>query len=113
METFAEWLEKQMNRLGWNQSEMARRAGVERATINRALNQTRRPEPRTCRGIARALAVDEDDVLSRAGHRSKAADDTGMSEWIAAGRKLTAHERAEFLEWVFAKIARSDKEPRY
>jgi transcriptional regulator with XRE-family HTH domain len=108
METFAEWLQREMDRRGWDQAETARKAGVTRATINRALSETRRPGTRTCMGIAKAFGVDEDEVLSRAGHRSgkPTIDDMELSDWIAAGRKLTARERAELLEWAFSKIAR-------
>lgn len=99
---FAEWLSDEMLRRGWQQADLARAAGVTRATISNIINGMRGPGPRVCRDIARAFGVDEDEVLSRAGHRSgkPTADDMGLSDWIAAGRlaaicacavRVTAH----------------------
>jgi len=110
METFSLWLQGWMDRLGWDQSEMARRAGVTRATINRVLSETRRPGPATCAAIAKALGVDDEEVLQRAGILNKRAGDMSLSEWIAAGRKLTSKERADLLQWAYAKLAQRDRD---
>ncbi len=36
-------------------------------------------------------------------------EDETMKEWMAAGKKVTEEERAELLEWAFAKLSRRQK----
>lgn len=109
METFSAWLQSEMDKRFLSQADLAREAGVTRAAINRVLTETRRPGTAVCRGIAKAFGLDEEDVMIRAGHMTRRAEDMGLDDWIAVGRKLTEEERAELLEWAYAKIARRDR----
>jgi len=64
---FIAWLGKQLNERGWNNSELARRAGLGNQTIYAIMNGTRKPGIDSCVGIARALHILPEDVLRHAG----------------------------------------------
>jgi len=67
MTTFSDWLQNEMKMRGLSQSDLAHRAGVTRAAINRVLTETRGAGPDLCVGVARALGYQPDDVFRIAG----------------------------------------------
>jgi len=52
METFAEWLQKQMDERGYSQAELARRSDIKAASISRIMNGTRNIGTEAGRAIA-------------------------------------------------------------
>jgi len=52
---FPDWIRQELNRRGWDQSELARRAGVVPSTISMIINEQKQPGPEACLGIARAF----------------------------------------------------------
>lgn len=54
---FAEWLQSEMEKRGWSQSDCARAANLNRAVINKLLNGKCRPQPTTLIAIARAFKI--------------------------------------------------------
>jgi len=64
---FSTWLTIEMDRLGWNNSELARRASVVPSTISMVINRQKQPGPDLCNGIARALGVPPERVFREAG----------------------------------------------
>jgi transcriptional regulator with XRE-family HTH domain len=54
---FAEWLQSELDKRGWSQSDCARAAGLNRAVINKLLNGKSKPQPRTLLAIARAFKI--------------------------------------------------------
>ena len=67
MKNFPEWLLGEIEKRGWTQAELARRAEVTPAQISRVLSQAQQPGPDTCTGIARALRISPEEVFRRAG----------------------------------------------
>jgi transcriptional regulator with XRE-family HTH domain len=67
METFPDWLERELGVRGWNLSDLARRAEVSDATISRILSGTRNAGPEVCVAIAQALNYAPELVFRRAG----------------------------------------------
>ena len=57
VETIGERLRHGRRRLGWNQAELARAAGVGPATVKRAEAGATAPHPGTARKLAAALGV--------------------------------------------------------
>lgn len=107
---FAKWLSSEMDKRGWKPADLARQAGIARATLSNILNDMRGPGPSTCQKIAHAFGYPPEDVMRRAGLLpDKPVEDATMKEWMAAGRQLTDGERAELLEWAFAKLSRRQK----
>ena len=64
---FTGWLQDELNRRGWDQAELARRADVAQSHLSRVMSQLRNPGPDFCRAIARAFRVPPEDVFRRAG----------------------------------------------
>lgn len=67
--SFGAWLESQLLRREWNQSDLARRIDVRPSVVSRWIRNERVPSPASVGRIADVLMVDVDDVLTRAGHR--------------------------------------------
>lgn len=64
---FPAWLQGQMNRLNWSQSELARNAGLNRAVVNKILSSFNKPRPETLEAIAHALNLPPALVYEKAG----------------------------------------------
>lgn len=64
---FSEWLQEELDKRGWSQSELSKRAGVARATISNVLSGMRQPGPELCGAIARAFDVPQTVVFQAAG----------------------------------------------
>jgi transcriptional regulator with XRE-family HTH domain len=64
---FAEWLQSEMHRRGWSQSDCARAADLNRAVINKLLNGKCRPQPSTLIAIARAFKIPVETAYRAAG----------------------------------------------
>ncbi len=54
---FAEWLQAEMDKRGWSQSDCARAADLNRAVINKLLNGKSKPQPPTLVALARAFKL--------------------------------------------------------
>lgn len=68
---FARWLDEERKGRGWSKSELARRSGKLPAVVSRWLSGERMPDASSCLGIANALGVHVDFVLSMAGHETR------------------------------------------
>ena len=54
---FSEWLQTEMDKRGWSQSDLARASDLNRAVINKLLNGKSHPQPATLGAISRALKI--------------------------------------------------------
>jgi transcriptional regulator with XRE-family HTH domain len=64
---FAEWLQSELDKRGWSQSDCARAADLNRAVINKLLNGKCRPQPATLISIARAFKIPVETAYRAAG----------------------------------------------
>jgi transcriptional regulator with XRE-family HTH domain len=64
---FAEWLQIEMNKRGWSQSDFARACDLNRAVINKLLNGKCKPQPATLMAIARGLRIPMETAYRAAG----------------------------------------------
>ena len=64
---FSEWLQVEMDKRGWSQSDCARAANLNRAVINKLLNGKSKPQPSTLAAIARAFKIPIESVYQAAG----------------------------------------------
>jgi transcriptional regulator with XRE-family HTH domain len=66
--SFAKWLLDEMQQHNWSQSVLAKKAGLGRSVINRAITQFKyAPKPETCVSIATALGKSPVTVFRIAG----------------------------------------------
>jgi transcriptional regulator with XRE-family HTH domain len=59
---------------GWNQSELARRAGLQRDSISTYVNGRSFPTPLSLQGLARAFEMTPEQLLPNYAHRAIQAD---------------------------------------
>jgi len=64
---FAEWLQLELDKRGWSQSDCARAADLNRAVINKLLNGKCKPQPSTLIAIARAFKIPVEIAYRAAG----------------------------------------------
>jgi transcriptional regulator with XRE-family HTH domain len=64
---FSEWLQLELDKRGWSQSDCARSANLNRAVINKLLNGKSKPQPSTLAAIARAFKIPVETVYRAAG----------------------------------------------
>lgn len=67
MEDFVEFLTNEMDKRGWDQSELARRSGVTTSQVSRVVNRESRAGLDFCRRISHALGMRDIDLARMAG----------------------------------------------
>jgi transcriptional regulator with XRE-family HTH domain len=76
-EDFARNLYRLMQAKGWSQSDLARRAGLTRASISDYMNSRAAPTPRSVHNLAKALGVKEHEIMPN--HIANAISDDAVS----------------------------------
>lgn len=64
---FSQWLQAEMDKRDWSQSDCARAADLNRAVINKLLNGKCKPQPSTLFAIARAFKIPVEVAYRAAG----------------------------------------------
>jgi transcriptional regulator with XRE-family HTH domain len=64
---FVDWLIAEMDRRGWNNSDLARAADVVPSTVSMIISGQKKPGWEFSKGVARALGLPPDFVFSKAG----------------------------------------------
>jgi transcriptional regulator with XRE-family HTH domain len=64
---FITWLTDEMEERGWNNSELARRAGLVPSAVSQVVSGTRSPGFEFCKKTAKALGLPPETVLREAG----------------------------------------------
>jgi transcriptional regulator with XRE-family HTH domain len=105
--SFPDWLMQQMKMRGMIPADLVRSTGRNSSTVSRWLNpHSGAPRPPSCFLIAKALAMDPNEVLRAAGHLPALAEESatyGFREIdpraIAIARVL-ANDQERFEEWL-------------
>ena len=112
---FSDWLKSELEKRAWSQAELARRAGLNRATINSLLSGRNHPRAETCLAIARGLDIPPETAL-------KAADllpetelpdfdkDPTLQELFDIVKRLPKDERQQILEYTLWRYQQTNKE---
>ena len=64
---FKDWVERELDRLGWKQADLARAAGMDTGYLSKILSGASNAGPESCVAIARALNYPPDLVFRKAG----------------------------------------------
>lgn len=111
---FADWLQAEMDKRGWSQSDCARAADLNRAVINKLLNRKSRPQPFTLVAIARAFKIPVETAYRAAGllPPSTSGDDS-VDELIHVFKSIQSPQRrATAITLLKALIAEEENERR-
>lgn len=91
---FAEWLQSEIDKRGWSQSDCARAADLNRAVINKLLNSKSKPQPHTLIAIARAFKIPIEIVYRAAGLLPQSTDaDDALEELVYLFRTIQSPQR--------------------
>jgi transcriptional regulator with XRE-family HTH domain len=111
---FAEWLQAEINKRGWSQSDCARAADLNRAVINKLLNGKSNPQPFTLVAIARAFKIPVEIVYRAAGLLPPSTDgDETTEELIYLFKSIQSPQRrATAIILVKALVTEEESERR-
>jgi transcriptional regulator with XRE-family HTH domain len=111
---FSEWLQNEINKRGWSQSDLARAADLNRAVINKLLNGKSHPQPATLEAISRALKLPIETTYRAAGLLPANSDhDDTLEEAIYVLKNIhSAQRRATAVALLKALIAEEENELR-
>lgn len=90
---FPNWLQLEMDKRGWSQSDLARAANLNRAVINKILNGRSHPRCSTLQAIARAFWVPVESVYRAAGLLPIADSDETLEEAVYLFRAIRSPQR--------------------
>ena len=111
---FSEWLQAEIDRRGWSQSDCARSANLNRAVINKLLNGKSKPQPTTLTAIARAFKIPVETAFRAAGllPPSEDGDDT-IIELIYVFKSIRSpYRKATALMLLKALVTEEENEQR-
>jgi transcriptional regulator with XRE-family HTH domain len=91
---FSEWLQAEMDKRGWSQSDLARSSDLNRAVINKLLNGKSHPQPATLEAISRALRIPIEITYRAAGLLPNNTDnDETIEEAIYVLKNIQSSQR--------------------
>jgi len=108
--SFASWLNKELDEQSWTQSELARRAGLSRGTLSNITSGSKGIGEETCRAIARAFNIPPETVFRAAGILpNHPGTDEDFEELKHLFSQMTDEEQLEFLAIGRVKIELRNK----
>ncbi len=99
---FVTWLSKEMEDRGWNNSELARRAGLVPSAVSQVIAGNRGTGPEFCRSVARAFHLPPELVFRKAGLLPPLPGpetDVTFGELLDVVRNLSVEDRLMVLEY--------------
>lgn len=112
---FSEWLQSELDRRGWSQSDCARSASLNRAVINKLLNGKSKPQPSTLAAIARAFKIPVETAYRAAGLLPPNPDgDDSIMELVYIFKSIQSPQRkATAIMLLKALVAEEENEQRH
>lgn len=104
---FSEWLQQELSKRGWAQSELARRAGLTRGAISSLVSGRNNPKAETCVAIARAFDLPPETVLMAADLLPEIpppGQDPTFTEILNVVKNMNPEERAELLDYALFRF---------
>lgn len=111
---FSEWLQAEMDKRGWSQSDCARACELNRAVINKLLNGKSRAQPVTLAAISRGFKIPVETAYRAAGLLPPSIDgDESTQEVIYIFRSIQSPQRkATAIMLLKALVAEEENEQR-
>lgn len=105
---FNSWLNNELQKRGWSQSDLATAAGLPRGTISNILNNTRKPGANVLEAIANGLHLPPETVYRAAGLLPPVDPiDESVSQLNHAYKQLSPRDQEEILDIVKIKLDRA------
>src|SRR5512138_682659 len=111
---FSEWLQAEMDKRDWSQSDCARAAELNRAVINKLLNGKCKPQPTTLLAIARGFKIPVEIAYRAAGLLPLGADqdDTTAEALYLFNSIQSPHRKATAVRLLKALALEEENEGR-
>lgn len=111
MNSFADWLLKQMIEKGWSQSELARSSGLTRSTISYYLSpKSKSPDETALRKISKALKLPPETIFRAAGLLPPQSPETELiSRIVHLTSELPEEDQADILEYAQMRHRRAEE----
>ena len=111
---FAEWLQSEIDKRGWSQSDCARACDLNRAVINKLLNGKCKPQPVTLMAIARGFKLPVEAAYRAAGLLPPSTDeDDSTQEMLHIFKNIQSPQRrATAIMLLKALVAEEENELR-
>jgi transcriptional regulator with XRE-family HTH domain len=98
LSSFMGWLDMHLQRLGWTDNQLAKKAGISHSVISKARKQTQSVGWDACVGIAGALDLPPEVVLRQAGHLPTPPDrDDEAEELLHLFQQLPQDKKTDLL----------------
>ena len=107
---FAEWLQSEIDKRGWSQSDAARACDLNRAVINKLLNGKCKAQPATLMAISRGFKIPVETVYRAAGLLPPSNDgDESTQELVHIFHSLQSpHSKATAIRLLKALLAEEE-----
>lgn len=103
--TFRDWIIEELEKQGWSQSVLARKAGISRQAVSDYINQRRKPDNEALKGIAHAFRLPQETVFRAAGILpNHPGTDEDFEELKHLFNQMSDEEQLEFLAIGRVKI---------
>lgn len=104
---FSDWLLDWLNKKGWNQAELAMRAGVTRTAISDVISGRRNPGKDLCIAISHALNLPPETVFRAAGLLPPVSPDVEYKEeFLHLLSQLPPEEQRRYLDLLRFEVER-------
>ena len=109
---FTEWLQVEMEKRGWSQSDCARACDLNRAVINKLLSGKCKPQPATLMAIAHGLKIPVEIAYRAAGYlpHSSEGDDATQELIYIFNRIQSPQRRATALNRLKALVIEEENQ---
>jgi transcriptional regulator with XRE-family HTH domain len=109
---FSEWLAKEMEKREWTQSDLARKADINRQVISTYINRKRaKPDEEVLSAIARAFKMPPETVFRAAGLLPPdSGSDSSTEEITHIYNELNNGNREDLLDYARLRLQKQERE---
>ena len=94
------YLNGELEKRGWSQRELARRAGLSPTSISEVMAGKRGPGRRVCQAVAQALQVPPERILLEAGILEPLPDSVLFHELTTIAKQLSEQNQQKLVEYA-------------
>lgn len=98
--TLSTFLNEALNKRGWSQRELARRAHLSPTSISEVMAGKRGPGKRFCQAVAKALQVPAEEIFQAAGIIDPPPTTVLFSELINLAKSLSEPNQKKLIEYA-------------
>ena len=111
METFSEWLVRELRVRNMSPAELSRTSGITQSALSRLISGSRKPNTDTIQAIAKGLKVNVEEIYEVCGilqHKST-IDDILTNRILEMVKGLQEDDKEDILSLIQAKIDRQNR----